>query len=61
MKSIFLLYLPGHAGNFLTRLFSLGPETIPHLGKKLLKKSINDKELVIDRLNYYSFTNVKKR
>lgn len=30
VKHIFIMYMPGHAGNLLCRLFSLSPETLPH-------------------------------
>ena len=56
MKSIIILYMPGHAGNFLTRLFSLSPETMPHLTVEDLENSLNCKKLKpINRIEYYSF------
>jgi hypothetical protein len=58
MESIFILYMPGHAGNFLTRLFSLGPDTVPQVPIAILKESVIDTGQVptIDnRAEYYSF------
>lgn len=48
--------MPGHAGNFLTRLFSLSPETMPHLSRHKLNESIVNKKLEnFNRLDAYSF------
>lgn len=56
MKSIFILYMPGHAGNFLTRLFSLSPETIPQVP---ISNLISGEIPVFDnRAEYYSFEHV---
>lgn len=60
MKSIFILYLPGYAGNFLVRLFSLSPETIPQIPIDLLNDlATNCKPLPnINRVESYTFSNV---
>jgi hypothetical protein len=55
MKSIFILYMPGHAGNFLVRLFSLSPETIPQLPKSMMGAGIPTE---LDRLALYRFSHV---
>lgn len=50
--------MPGHAGNFLTRLFSLSPETIPQVPIDVLKKSVIETgqvPVIKDRADYYSF------
>lgn len=59
MKSILIVYMPGHAGNFLGRLFSLSPETIPQLSFTALTESgYNKTFLDQDRLAEYSFKQV---
>lgn len=60
MKSIFILYLPGYAGNFLVRLFSLSPETVPQIPIPLLNElAKNFKPLPdLDRVESYSFSRV---
>lgn len=58
MKSIFILYMPGHAGNFLTRLFSLSPETVPQVPIAVLKESViktGQVPEISNRADYYSF------
>lgn len=56
-----VLYMPGHAGNFVARLFSLGPETMPLIRQQLMAESI-DQGLAIpdsfDRLANYRFSTV---
>ena len=56
------MYLPGHAGNFLTRLFSLGTETLPHLPVKLLEHYIRTgkPDNHLNRLELYSFQDAFK-
>lgn len=64
MKSIFILYMPGHAGNFLTRLFSLSPETVPQVPIKVLKNSVIETgtpPVINSRCEYYSFDQVFKK
>lgn len=61
VKSIFILYMPGHAGNFLTRLFSLSPETVPQVPIPILRKSIRyecPSLPLINRLQWYSYSTV---
>jgi hypothetical protein len=53
--------MPGQAGNFLTRLFSLSPDTIPQAPIDALKNSVinTGKPPTIDnRAEYYSFEQV---
>lgn len=52
--------MPGHAGNFLTRLFSLSPETLPQVPTSILKTSIGPEPSLplINRLALYSFKEV---
>ena len=61
MKSIFIMYMPGHAGNFLTRLFSLSAETIPQVPIEVLKDAVIDTGIppvIQDRAKYYSFEGI---
>ena len=61
MKTVIVLYMPGHAGNFVSRLFSLGPETMPLIRQSVMTKYI-DHGLEIsdtfDRLANYQFSTV---
>lgn len=63
MRPIIIVYMPGHAGNFLTRLFSLSPETMPHLSKFKLQAVING-DIKLDEINrfesYQFSTAIKK-
>ena len=56
------MYMPGHAGNFLARLFSLGPETVPQMTRESLDQQINqiDHTGNPDRLASYAFTHALK-
>jgi len=62
MKSIFILYLPGYAGNFLTRLFSLGADTVPHLPKDELTKAVDLGCLpdMANKIQWYRFSKVNQ-
>jgi hypothetical protein len=63
LKYIFILYLPGHAGHFLSRLFSLGPETVPQLPIDVLKDSVvntGQPPIIHNRAKYYSFAQGSK-
>ena len=63
MRSIFILYLPGHAGNFLTRLFSLSPESIPQLPIETLKMLSTYNNPIpddLDLIKLYQFSEVAK-
>jgi hypothetical protein len=56
--------MPGHAGNFLTRLFSLSPETIPQVPIEVLKNSVIETgkpPTINNRAEYYSFEQVFKK
>jgi hypothetical protein len=61
MKTVIILYLPGHAGNFVARLFSLGQETMPLLQQGMLQhhlESVTDVPDNFDRLENYRFSTV---
>ena len=56
-----ILYMPGHAGNFVSRLFSLGPETMPLIRQQLLSESIDRGTEIpdsFDRFTNYRFSTV---
>lgn len=63
MKSIIILYMPGHAGTFLSRLFSLTEETMPQLTIQLLQDCVNHGRLpdVNNRVEWYSFSDVHSK
>jgi hypothetical protein len=64
MKTVIILYLPGHAGNFVARLFSLGNETMPLLEKTRLQSSLESSQEIsdnFDRLENYRFSSVPTR
>lgn len=59
MSTIFLLYLPGHAGNFLSRVLTLGDDTMPQLSKSLLSYHLHNSKLnEPDRDSLYKFSQV---
>lgn len=61
MKTVVLLYLPGHAGNFLARLFSLGQNTMPLIRKDQLDHHLDQGTPLpdnFDRLENYRFAQV---
>jgi hypothetical protein len=62
MKIIFIMYMPGHAGNFLTRLLSLSPETIVQLPKSQLREAITNSTVphIERRVDLYKFDQVFK-
>jgi hypothetical protein len=50
--------MPGHAGNFLTRLFSLSPDTVPQVPINVLKDAVintGTPPVIASRAEYYSF------
>jgi hypothetical protein len=62
MKSIFVMYMPGHAGHMIARLFGLSPETMPLTNKNLLNVFLRTGTGIkptTDRLKLYQFKNVK--
>ena len=62
MKTVIICYMPGHAGHFISRLFSLGPETMPLIAQDQLDDHLNlgtPLQDIEDRLTYYSFSRVK--
>lgn len=61
MKTIFIMYLPGHAGQFMARLFTLGEETMPQLPIRLLENMISTGYQQIDRQLLYSYKHVKQQ
>ena len=61
MKTVIVVYMPGHAGNFVARLFSLGPETMPLIRQQLMSESIDNGSEIpdsFDRLANYRFSTV---
>jgi hypothetical protein len=61
MNTVIILYLPGHAGNFVARLFSLGKETMPLLQKTRLQSSLDSAQEIaddFDRLENYQFSTI---
>jgi hypothetical protein len=60
MESVIILYLPGHAGNFVARLFSLGMETIPLLPKQDLYQYVENAHIPddYDRLENYRYSSI---
>jgi hypothetical protein len=64
MKTVIVLYLPGHAGNFIARLFSLNNQTMPLLQKTQLQYSLGSGQPIpddFDRLENYQFSTVPTR
>ena len=62
LKYIFIVYLPGYAGNFLARLLSLSKSTVPVLPIEMLKNFDRIPNLNIDqRLQLYSFKDVRQQ
>ena len=60
MESVIILYLPGHAGNFVARLFSLDATTMPLLPKHVLGQSIKKAHIPddFDRLKNYQYSSI---
>jgi hypothetical protein len=64
MKTVIVLYLPGHAGNFMSRLFSLTPDTMPLIRQDLLEQHLDQGTALpddFDRLTNYQFSLVNKQ
>lgn len=62
MKTVIICYMPGHAGHFISRLFSLGKDTMPLIKRDCLYSHLDDGSPLqddFDRLNYYCFNRVK--
>lgn len=57
MKTVFVMYMPGLAGNLINRLISLSPETVPQLSIKQLRAFKDRGQLpdFSDRRSLYSF------
>ena len=60
MQNVIILYMPGHAGNFVARLFSLTDDTMPLLSQHYLQHCIESGGIPSDfnRLNRYKFSHV---
>lgn len=61
MKTVIVLYMPGHAGNFVARLFSLGTETMPLIRQSMMNEYIDHGTEIsdsFDRLANYQFSKV---
>ena len=59
MKTVIVLYMPGHAGNFVSRLFSLGAETMPLMQKKTMAEHVMQGiklSNTFDKLDNYLFS-----
>ena len=58
MKTVIILYMPGHAGKFLSRLFALDSETMPVLPRQTLIQCIEKAHIPdnFDRLKSYRFS-----
>lgn len=55
------MYMPGHAGNLIQRLFGLSPEYMPALERQTLSDLVNSWKPVdpnFDKLSTYRFSNV---
>jgi len=55
LKHIIIIYNPGYAGNFLTRVFSLGDEVVTHFPKQTLLSNIVNMD---KKISLYSFSQV---
>lgn len=63
MKTVIVLYLPGHAGNFIARLFSLTSDTMPLVRQHQLEQHLDQGTALpedFDRLKSYQFGSVHK-
>ena len=63
MKTVIVLYMPGHAGNFVSRLFSLGAETMPLMQKKTMAEHVMQGiklSNTFDKLDNYLFSSMKE-
>ena len=61
MKTVIVLYMPGHAGNFVSRLFSLGTETMPLIRQHMMDEYIDHGVEIpdsFDRFANYQFSTV---
>lgn len=59
MKTVIVLYLPGHAGNFVARLFSLNTDTMPLIRQDQLEQHLDQGTALpddFDRLANYRFS-----
>jgi hypothetical protein len=61
MKTVIVLYMPGHAGNFVARLFSLDHGTMPLIRQQLMHECIDQGTEIpdtLDRFENYRFSTV---
>lgn len=61
MKTIFIIYMPGCAGNFLARLFGLSPEVMPLMTKNKLDQLVHSNTAIDQnwpKFESYQFTQV---
>lgn len=61
MKTTFVVYRPGHGGNFVARLFALSPEVMPLLKKQFLDRCVDTGSAfsaAIPKLKLYQFSGV---
>lgn len=65
MSTTLIMYMPGHAGNFILRLFALSESFMPVLPKSQLTLLVNNacplKPNINNRLSMYKFSNVWNR
>ena len=61
MKTVIVLYLPGHAGNFVARLFSMALDTMPLIRQDQLEQHLDQGTALpedFDRQINYQFSSV---
>jgi hypothetical protein len=61
MKTVIVLYLPGHAGNFVARLFSMASDTMPLIRQDQLEQHLDQGTALpedFDRQINYQFSSV---
>jgi hypothetical protein len=63
MKTVIVVYMPGHAGNFVARLFSLDPTTMPLIRHDRLEQHLAQGTALpedFDRLTNYQFSSINQ-
>lgn len=64
LKTFVIMYMPGHAGNFILRLFALSDTIMPVLTKQDLSHLVNQKKEIsksFNRLENYKFSKDAKK
>lgn len=64
MKTILIMYMPGHAGHLIARLFGLSPEVMPLINKGLLERLVDGRYGIpkgFDKVALYKFSDVKTK